>query len=612
MKRQFFYLFALLVIPTIFLLSTQDMSITGVVTSSQDKLPMPGVTVVLKGTSTGTQTDFDGSYSIKANPGQVLVFSFVGFKSVEVTVGKSLNYDVAMVEDTSELEEVVIQEYEVDDAAKAIQIRGVQSISENIQVLPHTNPNESYAEIQENGFKDALKIPLSTFAVDVDKAAYSNVRRQINHGGLPHKNAVRIEEMINYFNYDYNEPSSKLPFSINSELSACPWNKNNLLLHVGLKGKSIDMDNLPPSNIVFLLDVSGSMNSQNKLPLLKSSLKLLLETLRPEDRVAIVTYAGSSGLVLPSTSCKDKQTILKALNSLNAGGSTAGGAGLQLAYNVANKNFLKKGNNRIILATDGDFNVGIRDKDRMKTLIEEERKNGISISVLGFGMGNYKDDMMETIADNGNGNYAYIDNLLEAKKVLVNEFGGTFYTIAKDVKFQLEFNPVHVDQYRLIGYENRLLNDEDFDNDKVDAGDIGAGHTVTALYEIIPMADKKLEDKALKYQVPQLTEQALTSNDLITLKLRYKEPKDSKSRLIQRVVKNAPMAFNKTSDNYRFSAAIAEFGMLLRDSEFKGEASWNSAKFLAANAKGSDEEGYRAEMVRLIDAAKLLAMHQEH
>jgi len=431
------------------------------------------------------------------------------------------------------------------------------------------------------------------------------MRRHINNGSLPPIDAVRIEEMINYFNYEYPQPEANVPFSINTELANCPWNEENYLLHVGLQGKELDMDELPPSNIVFLLDVSGSMSSYNKLPLLKSSLTLLIDKLRPEDRVAIVVYAGNSGLVLPSTSCKNKQTILNALNRLNAGGSTAGGAGLKLAYKVAGENFMENGNNRIILATDGDFNVGQSSNAEMERLIEKEREKGIAISVLGFGMGNYKDDKMEIIADKGNGNYAYIDNLQEAKKVLVNEFGGTLFTIAKDVKFQLEFNPAQVAEYRLIGYENRLLNDEDFEDDKKDAGEMGAGHTVTALYEIVPAKNNKANDE-LKYQTSKLSETAINSNDLITLKLRYKEPDGYKSKLIEQVVKNDPSKFESTSNNFRFSASVAQFGMLLRNSEFKGTTTWDGTYKLAKSSKGSDDEGYRSEMVSLIKSAGLL------
>ncbi|MCK9205784.1 MAG: DUF3520 domain-containing protein, partial [Salinivirgaceae bacterium] len=357
--------------------------------------------------------------------------------------------------------------------------------------------------------------------------------------------------------------------------------------------------------LVFLIDVSGSMQDANKLPLLKSSFILLAEQLRPQDRIAIVVYAGNSGVVLPSTPGSNKQKIKEALENLQAGGSTAGGEGIKLAYKIAEENFMDRGNNRIILATDGDFNVGASSNAEMERLIEKEREKGIFISVLGFGMGNYKDDKMEIIADKGNGNYSYIDNLQEAKKVLVSEFGGTLFTIAKDVKFQLEFNPAQVAKYRLIGYENRLLNEEDFEDDKKDAGEMGAGHSVTALYEIVPVKDLKT-DRKLKYQNQNLTEAATQSNDLVTLKLRYKEPDGFQSKLIDKVVLNQPIALNELSGDFRFSASVAEFGMLLRDSEFKGTATFESAIELAKRAKGSDDEGYRSEMIRLIQTAAMM------
>lgn len=574
-----------------------SQKITGVVYDTAN-MPLPGVNIIVKGTSKGTQTDFDGRYEIEIDSlHQILVFSYLGQKTKEINVKGKKIVNVTLEEDDLVLEGVVVTAMGIKRAKQALGY-AVTSIQSN---------NESYSTIQENDFRDVSKNPLSTFSVDVDGASYSNIRRHINNGSLPPVDAVRIEEMINYFNYDYPEPKDNSPFSITTELSSCPWNENNLLLHIGLQGKKIAMDNLPPSNIVFLIDVSGSMSDYNKLPLLKSSLKLLLENLRPKDRVAIVVYAGSSGLVLPSTSCGEKKIITDALESLNGGGLTAGGEGLKLAYKVANENYMKDGNNRVILATDGDFNVGQSSNAEMEHLIEKEREKGIAISVLGFGMGNYKDDKMEIIADKGNGNYAYIDNLLEARKVLVSEFGGTLYTIAKDVKFQLEFNPAQVSEYRLVGYENRLLNEEDFENDEKDAGEIGSGHTVTALYEIVPANNQRNPKKELKYQSPKLTNKALQSNDLITLKLRYKDPGKRKSKLIEQPVKNIPLVFDTTSDDFRFSASIAEFGMLLRNSKYLGSTTWDSAYTLAKNSKGNDEEGYRGEMIRLLESAELLS-----
>lgn len=578
-------------------------TIKGIVYSKSDQLPIPGVSVRVMNTKIVTSTDFKGKFTIEINDKTaILEFSFLGFKSQQIIVNDNKFLKVYLEENISKLDEIIVLGH---GGMQPSQITSKRGLSHIYGIPPSNSNTESYANLEENGFKSVTLNPLSTFSVDVDGASYSNIRRYINGGSLPPIDAVRVEEMINYFDYNYKIPKKK-PFSINTELSYAPWNENHLLLHVGLKGKTIDMKDVPYSNIVFLLDVSGSMNSPNKLPLVKSSLKLLLEKLRPEDRVAIVVYAGNSGLVLPSTSCSEKEEILKALDNLKAGGSTAGGAGLKLAYKVAQQNFITDGNNRIVLATDGDFNVGQSSNGDMLRLIENHRDKGIGISVLGFGMGNYKDDKMEIIANKGNGNYAYIDNLLEAKKVLVNEFGGTFFTIAQDVKFQLEFNPAEVEKYRLIGYENRLLNEEDFKDDTKDAGEIGAGHTVTALYEIIPKAPAKKLDQNLKYQDVTLNDYAKKSKDLITLKLRYKQPGASKSKLIEQEVKAIPSVLNSTSSNFRFSAAVAGFGMLLRNSEYKGNITWDKVTLLAKLARGEDELGYRGEFVRLVNSAKLL------
>lgn len=469
-------------------------------------------------------------------------------------------------------------------------------------------PSETYAKMEENNFKKTATDPISTFSADVDRASYSNIRRMLNNGQFPHKDAVRIEEMINYFDYQYAEPdaNSQTPFAVTTQLSQAPWNAKNLLLQIGLQAKKINLEKTPASNIVFLIDVSGSMNQPNKLPLLKSSFRLLINSLKPEDKVAMVVYAGRSGLVLPSTSVKEKQKILEALDKLDAGGSTAGGQGLKLAYQVARENFIPNGNNRILLATDGDFNVGINNRDDLQRLIEEERKSGIYISVLGFGMGNYRDDMTETIANKGNGNYAYIDNLTEAKKVLVNELGGTFYTVAKDVKLQIEFNPKFVKEYRLIGYENRMLNNEDFEDDQKDAGEIGSGHSVTAFYELVP-SDGNIE-KTLRYQSQSVNNKGNKGSELAFLKMRYKNPEDKSEKSIE---VSEPIIFmlrdfDRTTDDFRFATAVASFGMLLRDSEFKGNATYDQVLDLAKNALGKDEEGYRKEFIRLVESAKLL------
>ncbi len=464
---------------------------------------------------------------------------------------------------------------------------------------------ESYDKINENIFKEVVNNPLSTFSVDVDRAAYANVRRFLNNNQQPYKDAVRIEEMINYFDYDYPQPKEGQPFSINVEMAKCPWNEEHELLHIGLQGDNMKNQEIPANNLVFLLDVSGSMGSANKLPLLKQAFKILVNNMREEDRIAIVVYAGAAGEVLPSTSGSKKANIIAALDNLNSGGSTAGGAGIKLAYKIAKQNFIEDGNNRIILATDGDFNVGASSNSEMVRLIEEKRDDGIFLTILGFGMGNYKDSKMETISNAGNGNYAYIDNILEAKKVFGKELWGTLYTIAKDVKFQIEFNPSQVKAYRLIGYENRILNKEDFNDDKKDAGDIGCGHTVTALYEIIPAdSDENVSN------VDKLEYQALkpvsTSKNLMTVKLRYKKPDEDISKLIVNKYKKNEIFRSKTTDNFIFSAAVAEFGMLLRDSKHKANSNFEQTLALAKAAKGADEYGYRNEFINLVQSAELL------
>ncbi len=467
---------------------------------------------------------------------------------------------------------------------------------------------EAYDGIEESGFKDVANNPLSTFSIDVDTASYANVRRFLNNHMMPPKDAVRIEELINYFKYDYSEPVYDIPFSIYTEMSACPWNKEHKLVHVGVKGKDIDLKDTPPSNLVFLLDVSGSMNTPNKLPLLKKGIRLLVEELRESDRVAIVVYAGAAGLVLPSTPGNEKTAILRAIQDLRAGGSTAGAQGIRLAYEVAKENFIHNGNNRVILATDGDFNVGTSSDGELVRLIEEKRNDKVFLTVLGFGSGNYKDSKMEKLADKGNGNYAYIDNLMEAKKVLVKEMGSTLFTIAKDVKIQIEFNPARIKAYRLIGYENRMLNKEDFNDDKKDAGELGAGHTVTALYEIITADSKEtvpgVDD--LKYQENRISQEARKSDEIMTVKLRYKRPTEDKSIPIVLPVTEDYVSAEKVSVNYRFSAAVAGFGMMLRESKHKNDMTYNDVIRLAKASKGDDEQGYRAEFIRLVEQAEML------
>lgn len=717
---------------------TGEKMISGVVVDNAN-LPLPGVTVLVRGTSTGTQTDFDGKFSIKAKKGETLEFSYVGMLTQTAKIDNSTNLSIALADDGNTLSEVVVVGYKttarvaytnavssvsVDEirnnkrnnktktfspdqilagqtmgfkiksgsgqpgSTKSIRIRGTSSLNskneplvildgqpisqKEMQVL---NPNdikeitvlkdtsatslygyrarngvifitsksgkveklskrqlkkrlkelekaqqqapiqwpvndptqdESYEYFEENAFESPSTAPLSTFSIDVDNASYTNIRRFINNGQVVPKDAVRVEEMINFFKYNYAEPTNEHPFSIHTEYSDCAWNSNHKVLKVGLQGKNIPTENLPASNLVFLIDVSGSMNDQNKLPLLKQSMKILVEQLRKKDKVSIVVYAGAAGLVLAPTSGEDKKTIIDALENLQAGGSTAGGAGIELAYKTAEENFVKNGNNRVILATDGDFNVGASSDTDMQSLIEEKRKSGVFLTCLGYGMGNYKDSKMETIANKGNGNYAYIDNIQEANRFLGKEFKGSMFAIAKDVKIQIEFNPQHVQAYRLIGYENRKLKDEDFVNDAIDAGELGSGHTVTALYEIIPTnvkSDYFKEPIDLKYSK---TESASTAfgNELATIKFRYKKPDGEKSIEMVQVIENKSIPTENSSDDFKFSSAVAWFGLKLSDSKLVQNKDSEAIKTLAKKGLSNDEDGYKAEFIRLVETVK--------
>ncbi len=769
----------LLLIITLLLLAFQSQAqekiITGTVTAASDGLALPGVNVIIKGTNNGTQTDFNGNYTIKVNLGDILVFSFVSMKTTEKTVGTGNTINLAMVDDVASLNEVVVTAYGASSISKSsstssisykpskaqlklraqksyhnkianqlkgnsianvlqdqttgvnintssvqprlssqVIIRGSNSINGtkeplyiidgvpvNANEIRNINPkniksvsvlkdasatsiygnrasngvvimsttktkvknantlyiidgvpirkednyiaenfpktqidtqieysqseakqkfgkvakngcivittkqgnfrmqsNETYAVIEENSFERTSLSPLSTFSIDVDKASYSNIRRMINNGESVQPDAVKIEEMVNYFNYNYPQPTDEHPFSINTEVVETPWHNDTQLVRIGLQGKTYTNEELPASNLTFLIDVSGSMSSQNKLPLLKSAFKLLVNQLRAKDKVSIIVYAGAAGVVLQPTSGDKKEEIILALNNLNAGGSTAGGAGIKLAYKLAEKNFKKNGNNRVILATDGDFNVGASSDKAMEKLIEEKRKSGVFLSVLGFGYGNYKDSKLETLADKGNGNHAYIDTMQEANKVFGKEFGGTLYTIAKDVKIQVEFNPKIVQAYRLIGYENRLLNDEDFVDDTKDAGELGSGHTVTALYEVVPVGVKTeyLKDVSdLKYTETKANDSY--SNELFTVKFRYKKPDAEKS--IEMVhIQSTNMT--KASVDMKFASAVSLFGMQLRQSQYFNNASFDKVLELAEAGRGQDKEGYRAEFIRLI------------
>jgi Ca-activated chloride channel family protein len=599
--------------------------------------PLDSVKVIVVGEKRFAFTNTKGEYHmLKIKPGIYTVrcelkgFQTRDIKNVKIRDGLTTRQNIKIIPDSikwEDLEVEIFQEEKVEmDVTTSVRsvdmgMMEMQAITEVGNVLSHQagikkdargeshiqHNTEEYSTITENQFKKVIETPISTFSIDVDAASYSNMRRFINQNQMPYKDAIRIEEMINYFNYDYEYPKDNVPFAVNTEISDCPWNKQNKLVHIGLQGKQMEQGSDIKSNFVFLLDVSGSMNSANKLGLLKKSFSLLLDALKPTDRVAIAVYAGAAGLILPSTEVSEKKKILDALNNLKAGGSTAGGAGIKLAYKIAEENLIKDGNNRIILATDGDFNVGVSSTSELVKMMEEKRNKGIFLTILGFGMGNYKDGRMEEIADKGNGNYFYIDNILEAKKVLVTELAGTMFVIAKDVKLQIEFNPAKVDSYRLIGYENRLLNKEDFNDDKKDAGELGAGHTVTALYEIVPAnakTEKKVDD--LKYQQLETTPYAYKTNELMFVKLRYKEPKEDTSKLIEHTLQDEGVKFDKTSNNFRYSAAVAEFGMLLRESKFKGDSTFDSVLEMAKGSMGKDDFGYRAEFVQLVEKAKLL------
>ncbi|KAF2328960.1 vWA domain-containing protein [Flavobacterium ginsenosidimutans] len=702
-----------------FVTMAQERTITGTVTD-ESQTPLPGVQIIIKGTKKYSQTDFDGKYSIQAQKGDALVFSYVGLDTQTFYIQSSNIINVVLKSSHAELQEVVVVGYGTSDveyedrsyaraerrkekkeAKQALQgkvagvqvqnnigyaaspsptiaIRGTASISPknepmyivdgvkmkanqmskinpndidnvsvlkdqaatsiygnkasngvvvistkneiyknlsekeldkklNIMPIPTEPTQEDYDSFVENAFESPKTAPLSTFSIDVDNASYTNIRRFLNNGQQVPKDAVRVEEMVNFFKYTYPQPKNEHPFSINTEVSDSPWNSKNKILKIGLQGKNIPTEDLPASNLVFLIDVSGSMDDMNKLPLLKQSLKILVDELRSKDKVAIVVYAGAAGLVLPPTSGNEKKTIINALDNLQAGGSTAGGAGIELAYKIAAENFIKSGNNRVILATDGDFNVGSSSNSDMEKLIEEKRKTGVFLTCLGYGMGNYKDSKMEILADKGNGNYAYIDNIQEANRFLGKEFKGSMFAIAKDVKIQIEFNPKQVQSYRLIGYENRKLRPEDFKNDAIDAGELGSNHTVTALYEIIPTGIKSdylaEQPDDLKYTKTE-TSSNNYSNELATIKFRYKKPDGDKSIEMVQIIENKSVGLEKASDDMKFSSAVAWFGLKLRDSKLIADKSSKEIIKLAKQGNSNDAEGYKAEFIRLVETSK--------
>jgi Ca-activated chloride channel family protein len=599
--------------------------------------PIARAQVIVVGTALSTLTDTAGAYLLPTVPTgpETLRPTHAGFESAEaagtVRTGGTLTLNFTLAAAGKQPKDEVA-EREVSPAAQAADaLKGAEqsrtgalgqalqrdqasgmAMRASASAEPWRWPREpgnteAYSVVNENRFLAAAANPLSTFSIDVDAASYSNVRRFLSEGTLPPKDAVRLEEMVNYFPYRYADRTGRHPFAVATEVAPCPWEPGHRLVRIGLQARRVPTRDLPPSNLVFLIDVSGSMMSPDKLPLVQQAFRALVRELRPQDRVAIVVYAGAAGLVLPSTSGGEKATILAAIDRLQAGGSTAGGAGIRLAYDVAREHFDPEGNNRVILATDGDFNVGVSSDAEMVRLVEKRREEGTFLSVLGFGTGNLKDSKMEQMADKGNGHYAYIDSFREAQKVFVQEFGGTLFTVAKDVKIQVEFNPARVQSYRLLGYENRLLAREDFADDRKDAGELGSGHSVTALYEVVPVGAEPVAvvDDSLTYQEVSLRPGARHSSELLTVRLRYKDPQGSTSRLLETAV--ADRGLGAASEDMRFATAVAEFALLLRDSEHRGNASYAQVLTLARGARGEDEQGYRGEFIGLVETARTLS-----
>ncbi|MYG19958.1 MAG: DUF3520 domain-containing protein [Gemmatimonadales bacterium] len=577
-------------------------TVQGRVSDATLNTDLVGAQVFVAGTTIGTLTGAEGAYSLPGVPAgeQVVTVRLIGYREasrrVTVTAGETVTLDFTVEQ-------------------LPLRLRDLVPLSATVTTVAETHPfhnTESYARIEENGFRSVGESPLSTFSIDVDRASYANVRRFIQAGERPPVDAVRIEEMINYFPYEWDAAPGDHPFEVVTEVWDAPWKPEHRLVRIGLKAPPVDTEDLPPSNLVFLVDVSGSMSPPDKLPLLKRAFALLIEQLRPQDQVAIVVYAGAAGLVLPPTPGDRRARILSAVQRLEAGGSTAGGAGIALAYDVAREHFVDDGNNRVILATDGDFNVGASSDEAMVRLIEKERESGIFLTVLGFGTGNLKDSKMEQIADHGNGNFHYVDGLLEARKVLVEEMGGTLLTVAKDVKLQVEFNPARAAAYRLIGYENRLLADEDFNDDTKDAGELGAGHTVTALYEVVPAGlpvprnvDPLRYQPAAEPPTPVEAAPGAFEDELLYVKIRYKDPDGAESRLLAHAVADRSRS---PSRSFRFAAAVAGFGLLLRDSPYAGGLSTDDVISLAGRGRGDDPRGYRGEFIRLVETVRDLGL----
>lgn len=597
----------------------------GMVTSLREGSPLAGATIKIESLASGITrivvTDANGHYSIPLLPAgtynvTVTLQGFIGGRSVVKILNNGVqkqNFRMSLASEACAVVEVVSTAACVDQTNTCSSVsytRSTLAALPRVRLQSAPSNTEAYNRINDNPFKSARQDPLSTFSIDVDTASYSNVRRFLEQGERPPKDSVRIEELLNYFTYDYPRPEGKRPFSVTTEVATCPWMPGHRLVRVGLQGKNMNLEALPARNMVFLVDVSGSMQDENKLHLIQKGLTRLCDSLRPQDHVAIVVYAGSSGLVLEPTSGAQKEKIKAVLGSLSAGGSTHGSEGIEQAYEVAQKNFQKGADNRVILCTDGDFNVGVSDQGSLIGLIENKRKSGVFLTCLGFGMGNIKDATLEQLADKGNGNYAYIDNLLEMEKVF-GEGGGSLVTIAKDVKVQVEFNPAKVQAYRLIGYENRLLSSEDFNDDSKDAGEINVGHSVTALYEVVPPGVKleMVTPDPLKYQLPSRPMNG-GSQDLLTVKLRYKAPDGFFSRLIEHPVKESD-ACKELSPDGRWAAAVAAFGMVLRDSPYKGTSTLDLVQHLAKDALGADPLGYRAEFLRIVGMARQAELKSE-
>lgn len=604
--------------------STQAI-VTGKVLGLNSNTPLAGAHILVDDTKQGTVSEADGSFKIELFYGEKSIkILHPNYKQQKILIHKDTSVQVILHPLTLGFDTITTFDpvaYEEKIAVVAADIRYRNSnrskVIENHDLNPYRSGTfqqgmnqqeeppyfntEEYRAIEEQNPQTPWDAPFSTFSIDVDHASYSNVRRFLNNGNTPPKGSIRIEEMINYFDYTYPRPNGKDPFNTIIEISDCPWNKDRKLLHLGIQGAEVPLEQTPPNNLVFLLDVSGSMNDFNKLPLVKQAFRLLVEQLRPQDQVSIVVYAGAAGLILPPTSGEKKDTILNALNRLKAGGSTAGGEGIKLAYETARNSFLKEGNNRVIIATDGDFNVGASSESHLKELIGIEAGQGIFLSVLGFGMGNLKDNKLETLANRGDGNYAYIDDLPEARKVFVNALTGTLYTIAKDVKIQVEFNPALIKSYRLVGYENRMLDKMDFDDDTKDAGELGAGHSVTALYELelYPKPIKRAPGEASIYQRQIVTKKAGIHKELGMLYLRFKEPKEEKSKLISMPILNRTKGLEAASTSFRFAASVAGFGLLLKGSTY-ADWTYKEVAQLASTATGKDQLGYRQEFLTLV------------